>query len=210
MLNVDISEVLPHFGLRESRCRVDSAWKRSDLMLSLRPDWQSMTGGAIAGSLVIQLDTAERRDEISTYLTGAALDLLVNTWPRRHGPPLVLETLRKSVWKVSGCHYIYLPVNNDATIGTCIQLSRSSAVTAILPRQFEKLKRELLAAVLGRRAPNIWSFDTFISWRTMSAAVDQEWSREKAVLEFLIAYNRRVIAGDGSRAAVVQIPEGLP
>jgi len=175
-------------------------------MLTLRRDWSSITGGAAAANLVAQIDTVKLRDEIACHLIGAALDLLVSTWPRRDRAPLALEEVRKSVWRISGIHYIYLP-NDDATLGICIKLARSAAVTAILPHHYERLKRQLLTRTLRHRSPNIWSFDTFISWRTTSATIDQQWPPEEAVLELLTAYNRRIINSGGNSALLVQIPE---
>jgi hypothetical protein len=105
---------------------------------------------------------------------------------------------------------MYLPTNDDAAISTCMKLSRSSEVTAIVPRRHERVKRELLEAVLHGRAPNIWVFDTFISWRTTSASIDQEWPPGKAVLELPAAYNRRIAAAGASRTILVQVPQGLP
>jgi len=119
----------------------------------------------------------------------------------------MLERVRKTVWKISGIHYIYLPANDDAAISTCIKLARAATVTAILPRRYERLKRQLLTRTLRHRSPNTWSFDAFISWRTISAAADQGWPLEKAVLELLIAYNRRIVDSGGSSAMLVQVPE---
>jgi hypothetical protein len=178
-------------------------------MLTLPQDWLSMVGGAVATNLVAQLDTVRLRDEVAGHLTGASLDLLVNTWPRKGRPPLRVETLRKSAWRISGIPYIYLRANDDATLNVCIKLARSSEVTAIMPRRHERLKRRLLMAVLRDRAPNIWSFSAFISWRTISATLDRGWPSGRAVIELLIAYNRRVTAAHDGNAMLVQIPQGL-
>lgn len=178
-------------------------------MLTLPQDWLSLMGGAVAANLVAQLDTLRLRDEVARHLTGAALDLLVHTWPRRDRPPLTVETLRKSTWKISSIHYIYLSADDDVALSTCLKLAQSSAVTAILPRRHERLKRRLLLAALRHRAPNIWSFDAFISWRTTSATIDQEWPPGRAVFELLIAYNRRIAAAYGRDAMSVQLPPEL-
>lgn len=111
------------------------------------------------------------------------------------------------MWKISGLYYIYLPVNDDAIISTCIKLSRSGSVTAILPRRYERLKRQLLTRMLGRRSPNIWPFDAFISYRTLMASIDQGWHPEKAVLDLLVAYNRRITDDGASSTMLVQVPE---
>lgn len=178
-------------------------------MLTLRQDWVSITGGAVAADLVAQVRTMRLRDEVARHLTGAALDLLVNTWPRKGRPALTVEALRKSAWKISGVHYVYLPANDDAAMSTCIKLARSSTVITILPRRHERLKRRLLTAVLGPRTPCIWSFDAFISWRTTSATIDQQWPPAQAVIELLSAYNRRITVAGGSGAVLVQVPQGL-
>ncbi len=121
----------------------------------------------------------------------------------------MVETLRKSAWRISGIHYIYLPTNDDAAMSTCLKLARSSAVIVIVPRPRERLKRRLLMAVLRGRAPSIWSFDAFISWRTLSAAIDQGWPPGRAVLELLSAYNRRITTAGAGDAMLVQLPQGL-
>jgi len=178
-------------------------------MLTLPQDWLSLPGGAVATNLVTQPKTVGLRDRVAGHLTGAALDLLVNTWPRKGRPPLTVEPLRKSAWRISGIHYVYLPANDDAAMSICIRLARSSAVIAVVPRLHEDLKRQLLTAVLCDRAPSIWSFDAFISWRTTSATIDERWPPGRAVLELLTAYNRRINVAHGSNAMLVQVPQGL-
>jgi len=110
------------------------------------------------------------------------------------------------MWRISSIHYIYLSANDDTDLSTCLKLAQSSVVTAILPRRHERLKRRLLLAALRHRAPNIWSFDAFISWRTTSATIDQEWPPGRAVSELLIAYNRRIAAAYGRGTMLVQLP----
>lgn len=178
-------------------------------MLTLQPDWASIMGGAVATNLVRQLDSMSLRDEVAHHLTGAALDLLVSTWPRGDRSPLRLETISQSVWNILDVHYIYLRANDDGLLGTCIKLSRVKVVTVIMPRHYEKLKRRLLTATLRHRTPNIWSFDAFISWRTTTAAIDQAWPSERAVLELLNAYNRRINAMGSSDSMLVQLPHEL-
>jgi hypothetical protein len=178
-------------------------------MLTVPQNWLTITSGAVAANLVTQLGSLRLRDEAAGHLTGAALDLLVSTWPRRGRAPLTVEMLRKSTWRISSIHYIYLPTNDDAAMSTCLKLARSSTVIAIVPRRYERLKRRLLMAVLGGRAPCIWSFDGFISWRTLSATIDQGWPEARAVLELLSAYNRRITAVCAGDAMLVQLPQGL-
>lgn len=178
-------------------------------MLALCQDWRSLPGGAVAADLVTQLERRKLRNAAAGYLLGASLDLLVATWPRKGRPPLRIETLSEITWRISSLYYMYLPENDDAAFGTCIRLARSSELTVVVPRCNEELKRRLLMAALRRRAPNTWSFKPFISWRTLSATVDQGWPRELAVLELLAAYNRRVHAAGRGEAMLVDIPQGL-
>lgn len=178
-------------------------------MLTLRQDWLSMTSGAVAVGLIAQAKARRLRNEIACHLIGASLDLLVNTWPRRDQPPLRLETIAESIWRISGMYYVYLRTNDDKTLSACIKLSRSETTTVVLPRRYERLKRRLLTAALGGRTPGIWTIDEFISYRTLFATADQAWPRGRDVLELLNAYNRRVNAVDGSNAIVVQIPQEL-
>lgn len=176
-------------------------------MLTLRHDWQSMTSGAVAASLVAQARTASLHNKIACHIVGASLDLLVNTWPKRNQPPLRLETVTESVWRISGLYYVYLWMNDDKTLATCMKLSRSETTTVILPRCYERLKRRLLTAALRGRTPGIWPLDSFISYRTLFATADQTWPHGRATFELLKAYNRRVNAAGGSDAIVVQIPQ---
>jgi hypothetical protein len=100
-------------------------------------------------------------------------------------------------------------VDNDSALATSIRLARSSVLTVILPRSHEPLKRQLLMEVLRSRAPLLWSFDSFISWRTLSATMEQGWARERAVLELLAAYNERALSGARRDALAVDLPAGL-
>lgn len=178
-------------------------------MLTLRQDWLSLTSGAVATSLVAQVRTRRLRNEVTCHLIGASLDLLVSTWPRRGQPPLVLETVSRSIWKISALYYIYLWTNDDNTLSACIKLSRSETVTVILPRPHERLKQRILTAVLRGRTPCIWSFDSFISYRTIFATADQGWPRGRDILELFNAYNKRVNGEGGSDAILVQVPQEL-
>lgn len=179
-------------------------------MLTLRQDWRSVMGGAVAADLVAQLKRKKLRNCAACDLIGASLDLLVATWPRKGGPPLQIETVSETTWRISSLYYMYLPADDDAAIGTCIKLARSSELTVIVPRCHEGLKRRLLIAALRRRTPSTWSFDAFISWRTTSAAIDQGWRHERAVLELLAAYNRRVNTASRSDLMLVDVPPQLP
>lgn len=176
-------------------------------MLTLRHDWQSLTSGAVAASLVAQARTASLHNRIACHIVSASLDLLVNTWPRRDQPPLRLETVAESVWRISGLYYIYLRMNDDKTLAICMKLSRSKTTTVILPRRYERLKRRLLTAALGRRTPGIWSFDSFISYRTLFPTVDHAWPHGRAIFELLKAYNRRVSSDGQDDTFLVPIPQ---
>jgi hypothetical protein len=167
-------------------------------------------GGAVAVDLLAQVHGKKRRDCAASDLIGASLDLLVATWPRRGRPALRIETLSNATWRISSLYYTYLPADDDSAIGACIRLARSSDVAVILPRRHEELKRRLLIATLRRRAPCIWSFDAFISWRTTSAEIDQGWPRERPVLELLAAYNRRADAAGRGDLLRVDVPTELP
>jgi hypothetical protein len=175
-------------------------------MLTLREDWRTVLGGAVAVDLLAQVQRQKVRKEAASHLVAASLDLLVATWPRTDRPPLQIERLSNVMWRISALHYMYLPEDDDASICTCIQMARSSKLTVILPRRNEGLKRRLLTAALHRRAPSIWSLDAFISWRTTSATVDQEWPPGRAVLELLRAYNRRVSASGRGKSMRVGAP----
>lgn len=179
-------------------------------MLILRKDWRSVTSGAIVIDLVGQLRTIRLRDEIACYVTAASLDLLVSTWPRKMQPPLTVESVSKSIWRISGLHYIYLCANDDKTLAACIRLSQTETATIIVPRHHERLKRRLLTSILGGQMPCIWSLDSFVSYRTLFATADQAWPPKRAILELLKAYNRRVNADGYGDVLSVQIPQELP
>lgn len=176
-------------------------------MLTLRQDWQSVTSGVLVSDLVSQLDTIRLRDEVAGRLTAASLDLLVSTWPRKVQPPLRVEPVSKSIWRISGLYYIYLRANDDNTLAACIRLARAETVTVVMPRRHEKLKRRLLTATLRGRTPGIWSLDSFISYRTLFATADQAWPQKQAILELLKAYNRRVKADGRGDVLLVQMPQ---
>lgn len=166
-------------------------------MLTLCEDWGILTAGAVASNLLAQIDDANSRDEDegAINLIRASLDLLIDTWPRGDGRTLEIETVSDVTFRISALHYVYLPANYDKALGECLDLAQRSTVTAIVPRRDESLKRRILEGVLGDCAPNIWSFDAFISWRITSAAIDQEWGYERALVELITRYNRHVAAG---------------
>lgn len=179
-------------------------------MLTLRQDWQSVTSGAVAIHLAGQPQTIRLRDEVASRVTAASLDLLVGTWPRKVQPPLVVESVSKSIWRISGMYYIYLRANDDNTLASCIKLSRMGTATVIVPRHHERLKRRLVTATVRGRTPCIWSFGSFVSYRTLFATADQAWPPKRAILELLKLYNRRVNADGCGDVLSVQIPQDLP
>ncbi len=183
---------------------------KGNSMLVVRRDWQCVTSGAVVKHLVDQVRTTRMRNEVACHLVGASLDLVISTWPRRGQPPLVLETVSRTIWRISSLYYIYLRVNDDRTLNRCIRLARSETVTVIMPRRYGKLKRRLLTGALGQRTPVMWSLDEFISYRTLFPTIDQGWPRNRAILELLKAYNRRVNAVGCSDALLVQSPEEIP
>lgn len=178
-------------------------------MLTLREDWRSVTGGAVAISLVAQVQHKVLRNETASQLVGASLDLFTATQQRKGRPPLRVERVSQVTWRISSLYYMYLPVDNDSATATCIRLARSSVLTVILPRSHEPLKRRLLMAALRGRAPPLWSFESFISWRTLCATIDQGWPRERAVLELLAAYNERALSAGRGDALLVDLPAGF-
>ena len=178
-------------------------------MLTLCKDWLSVTDGAIAIDLVSQPKTKRLRDKVASQLIAASLDLLVRTWPRGVQLPLMMESVSQFIWRISDIHYIYLRANDDNTLAACIRLSQAGIVTVIVLRHHERLKRQLLTAVLRGRTPCIWPIDSFISYRTLFATTDQAWPRKRALLELLKAYNQRLSTHRGDDALLVQIPQGF-
>lgn len=175
-------------------------------MLAVRRDWRIVRGGTVAADLVAQVDGRRLRVEVASRLIAASLDLLVATWPRAVCPAFGMRALSPIAWQVANLYYLYLPPNDDVAMGTCIELARRSELTVILARGHDRLKRRLLTAVLRKRTPNIWTFDTFISWRTTSADIDQSWPPGRALCELLTAYNRRTNASDQPHSLLVDLP----
>lgn len=168
-------------------------------MLTLREDWRTVLGGAVAVDLLAQIHRDNLRQEAACHLVAASLDLLVASWPRGERPPLLIETVSIATWRISKLCYTFLAENDDAALARCIELGRSAELTVVVYGAHGFVKRELLTSVLGGRAPNVWELDSFISWRTFSATVDQGWPCGRALLELLGMYNRRVSAvGRGS------------
>lgn len=176
-------------------------------MLTLGSDWRSVTSGAVAVELLTQIDTDKLRSTAESHLVGASLDLLVATWRESNLPSLQLQTLSDSAWRISRLVYMYLSESKDDAVAACIRLARSSELTVVLPSSHEDSSRLLLTAALGDRTPRMWSFGAFISWRTLCAAVDQRWSREKATLELLARYNRRVRVARHDDSMLVRLLE---
>lgn len=178
-------------------------------MLHLRQDWRTVLGGTVAADLVAQVQGDALRNTVAGRLIAASLDLLVATWPREREHPLEVRSLSNTRWQIGALHYVYLASNDDHVLDECIRLAGQATMTVIVARQHEALKRQLLAATLRDRTPNTWSFGTFISWRTTSANMDQDWPRGQATLELIAAYNRRTIATEGGDSMTVDIRREL-
>lgn len=177
-------------------------------MLTLQREWQSFTGGEVAKDLLAQFATKQLRDDAASYLVAASLDLMVATWLPKDGSPRYVETLSKRTSRVSNLYYTYLPTNDDSALHECLKLARSSStIIAIVPPRHERMKRRILEAVLHDRPPHVWSLESFLSWRATSAAIDQSWPSERATVELVNAYNRRVVlarCGDSMFVDVLQ------
>lgn len=178
-------------------------------MLIIRQDWRVVPAGTVAADLTVQVPGQALRNEVATRLIAASLDLLVATWPRKSRSPLRVVTLSPTTWQVATLHYMYLPPNDDSAIDACIQLARRSEVTLIVAPVQEALKRQLLTAALRERTPTTWSFDTFISWRATSAAIDQGCPPGWVLRQLLAAYNARTNAASQGEWALIDIPREL-
>ena len=113
-------------------------------------------------------------------------------------------------WRVKDFFYTYLTTNDDAALGTCVELAQSSVVTVILPRRHEELKRRLLRAVLRDQAPDAWRFENFISFGILFSGRHAKWHPDRTLVELLAAYNRRVSAAGRGDAVLVDLPEESP
>lgn len=175
-------------------------------MLVVPRYWQTVVGGSVATDLVAQVDGQKLRAEVASYLVAASLDLMVATWPSALQAPLHVETLSPVSWRVARLNYMYLPPNDDAAMLACVELARNSELIVILDGPHEDFKRRLLESLLRKRTPNTSSFHAFISWRNFSARLDQGWTRERTLLEFLAAYNRRMAGAGIGDSMLVAIP----
>lgn len=178
-------------------------------MLVVRRDWRVVLGGAVAVDLIAQVPGQMLRNEVAARLIAASLDLLVATWPRETCPPLRVVTLSATVWQIANLHYMYLYPDNDSAIDECINLARWSEMTVIVAPEQEGVKRRLLTAALRERTPNTWSFDTFISWRTTSASIDQGWPPGWSLRQMLAAYNERTTAVGQGDCTLIEVPREL-
>jgi hypothetical protein len=175
-------------------------------MLKLSEQWHLAHGGATAVDLLRQVLRPKLRNATARQMIAASLDLLIATWPRKKEPPLRVDSVSESIWRVSGLYYMYLPLNNDGALKRCMRLARSFVTTVIVPRRYEAFKQQMLEAVLGRRTPCVFSISSFISWRTFHASIDKHWTNERVVRELLMRYNQRVAEAKLAESLLVEIP----
>ena len=188
---------------------LECAQNRYIQMLTLPKNWRIVTSGAVVVDLLAQIQDPVARQEVACHLVAASLDLLVTTWPRRERRRLHVEPLSNAAWRISTLYYTFLGDDDDVALAKCIELCRTTELTVVLFTAHDSLKRELLTSVLGGRAPNVWALDSFVSWRTMTATIDQRWPRGRALLEFLRRYNRRLSAVGRGPSIGIQLPTDL-
>lgn len=172
-------------------------------MLSVRFNPRSATCGVQVEDLVAQVRGRRLRSEVARQLIGASLDLLLATLPRRGTRELHLKALVNGMWQIERHFFVYIASNDDDALRSCINVAFASDVTVVVPSGDYELKSQLLRAALKDRSPHIFTFSAFISWRILSASLDQKWTQQRAMNELFAAYNRRVLAA-GSHYLVIQ------
>ncbi len=57
------------------------------------------------------------------------------------------------------------------------------------------------------KTPTVFSFTSFLSWRTMFAGADARWPRERVIKELLSTYNDCVRGAGDDERLLAQLPQ---
>lgn len=163
-------------------------------MLKLPHCWRSLTGGAIALHLLKQVSSQTIKIQCARNMIIASLDVTVLAWFNSQRWLLHIEELPNIGWRVGNMIFAYFPIVDDNALNYCTQLaSKRLAFTSIVPNDCEMVFRQAIGKSHKRSAPAVISFNDFISWRILSASLDQKWPTNYTIMEFLRFYNNRAI-----------------
>jgi hypothetical protein len=103
--------------------------------------------------------------------------------------------------------YLFMPVVDNDTLSTLQHALPTPEFTfVIVPTNHEILLRSALGGYSNPKAPNIQSFDDFMSWRVNFGGMDSGWPRDR-VLGFLISrYNFHAASAGLGQSMLVRKP----
>jgi hypothetical protein len=118
-----------------------------------------------------------------------------------------LKALAGNRWRIGNLVYAYFPVVDNETLLVCSGFANSRlGFLVIVPTGCDCLLSLALKGALGGRAPSVFSFDLFISWRATFASVDLGMRRCETVFRLLIRYNELAGRTKDHRRFLVNLP----
>ncbi|GEM_PF-7057981 len=160
-------------------------------MLTLPQDWATSHAGYLAVKLLQGIDGAADRIECSRALIWASLRLWMAT--ERSPQSSKLKCVNSRCWHVGRLRYRFIPEMNDSAFFSFVQMRRNvHRDFYIVPAESDCLFGLAAKAELGDRKPQIFSVNSFLSWRLFFATADSRRSYEELMADFVTIYNQCV------------------
>lgn len=160
-------------------------------MLTLPPDCRDWCAGPIVARILRGINNINDRIECSALLILASLRLWMAT--TRSKETTSVKHIDTCCWGVGRLRYRFLPEMDDATFLAFLRRRRYvDRDFVIVPVEADLLFRLAAKAELGRRTPQIFSVDSFVTWRTMWAGLDAQRPRQEISAQLFSLYNECV------------------
>jgi hypothetical protein len=179
-------------------------------MLSLPPEWQTITGGAVVTHLLGMVSENASQLKMASHLIGVCLDLAAEEISLRTPSPLVVESLPNFCWRIGDYTYVYFHDINDKSLARAIELGSRFFGSIIVPSGCEEILWRACQAILGNQTPSILALDFLVNLRTLFTSEEYHWSHQRVVFEILCRYNRRVLDATGDETILIDIPPACP
>jgi hypothetical protein len=176
-------------------------------MLILPDDWRELSAGAVAADLLAQVPEQPGQPEFVRQLIRASLELMLTALGHNTDPEWRVQPEGDNKWRVRSLLYAWFLAVDDDVLDDCIRLAAETpSPFVIVPSNTDYLLSRALHSVLSGPPPNIFSIDSFISWRVAFASADAHWSHDRTLLDLFTRCNQHVMDAGLSHAILVEIP----
>lgn len=177
-------------------------------MLTLPEGWPSWPSGAVVVNLMAHAPSQAVQTQIARNLMLASFELMQQRCAKRGSGPIRITPTAELDWRVGDYRFAYVPVVNDDVLFRWESDAReANPIKLIVSPRHDRLLFHALNAVLGDHAPEVGGLDAFVDLATLFSVMEFNWSRDRANIELIAAYNRCVTASQADPSIWVAVPD---